>query len=133
MDYPSLVAKGMDHGAEFVNRLLQEGIPLSAAFWRQISEESGWTLFLATDLLRQIGRQPTFFKVLEIANQMPEPKLGMFEFAIVDSDDPYAQMVAEYQQQYSVQKPTWTGPRRKGSHDLFDAYFYPVPQMASTP
>ena len=49
MDRAELVAYRIDDGKKLLNRLIDDGLDISAAFWLYNNDDERWGLYVATD------------------------------------------------------------------------------------
>jgi hypothetical protein len=133
MDFAVLVAHGIPRGFELIDALVRHGVDLDAAFWTEVGEEEGWRLHLATDVVVTQGSFEAYRQVYAVLNSMAEPKIGVNDVKLIDSYDPLARVVKEFQQRFGVHHARWTGFIREKGIAIDDAYVYPLPQVATAP
>lgn len=87
MDTKTLV--GPAAGAEELIELLeQDGLPITAAFWRTVAEARGWYLVIASPVVDREGKLPVYLRVQAALKQLPDTGIYLDEVVAVGQNDP---------------------------------------------
>jgi hypothetical protein len=74
MDQGAWVSEQINDGKGFLERLAEEGVPVTAAAWVKESENGRWYLYLATPLVPEDGgKRPAYRRINTVFRQMPQP------------------------------------------------------------
>jgi hypothetical protein len=78
----TLVDLQLREGQRLLDRLAQEGVPVTVAAWVKESESGDWYLYLATPLVAEsAGKRAAYHRVNEVIGQLQEEGFGMDPFA----------------------------------------------------
>ncbi len=134
MNHETLVEMQIEDGQKLVNRLVEEGVPVNAAFWAKESPSGEWFLYLVTPLVGDDGaRRPAYRRVNAVIRQIPAPFwIHPLQVKVVGAKNPIAQDVLAVQQRVGGPRacPTWWGGTKLGELSIEGAYFYPLPTSA---
>src|SRR5438046_2269214 len=109
MDQRPLVNEQIDAGAELASRF-DKYVPVKTAFWLKPSEESPWSLYIASDQINDTNRALGYSEVLRIAREMHNPYLDPFQVKLIPADDPLAGAVLAFHARYPGRSAThYTG------------------------
>jgi hypothetical protein len=87
MDTKTLV--GPAAGAEeLIEALEQDGLPISAAFWRTVAEARGWHLVIASPVVDREGKLPVYLRVQAALKRLPDVGIYLGEVVAVGQNDP---------------------------------------------
>lgn len=129
MDTPPLVIEQIDAGAELVEKF-DKYLPVSAAFWVKLAEESNWKLFIASDKLDD--KRQAYGEIGRLMTGMQNPNLDLFQVKLIRSDDPLARGVQEVYKLHPGGRPIrYSGPIL-GGQGIDGAYLYPLPSPAAS-
>jgi hypothetical protein len=100
MDQISLVTEQIEDGRKLVQRLIQEGIRVSAAWWLKPNPDASWRLYIALPL-RDKDATKAYRRVQDQIRQMPQPFwVGLLDARLISPKDRITKRVLEIQQQY---------------------------------
>lgn len=86
----SLVNVEMGHGASLVERIVQEGVPLEAAFWLYHEDFDGYRLMLATPIVDEDGRLAAYQRILPIVRSFDKPlSIEPTDVSVLSPADPF--------------------------------------------
>jgi hypothetical protein len=127
MDQGKLVEKQINDGQRFIDRLVEEGIPITAAAWIKESESELWFLYLVTPLASEdTDSRPVYGRVNAVLRQMP-PGLwvGWMEVKVVGPDSRVGGALLDLHRQYPGQAPIRYRGAHLGGVSVEGAYVYP--------
>jgi hypothetical protein len=124
MDQGPLVGEQIESGAELVNRL-RDHFAVEAAFWLKADEDGQWFLYVASSQINDSNVDVAYGSVLQVAAEMPEPKIDPFQVKIVGADHPVARAVLELQRRYPGRMRTRYQGLRLGGLSTADVHIYP--------
>jgi hypothetical protein len=127
MDQVTVVEDKIDDGKRLVERLVQEGLRITAAFWAKTSEDDEWYLYLALPGAEEEGVLNAYRRINRVRRDMPPSRLGLSDVKVIGTKEPLAKAVASLQQRYAVDRPIRSGevPLDWGV-SLEAAYIYPA-------
>ena len=126
MDQSTLVTEEIDAGADLVNRF-DPYLPVKVAFWLRPTDESHWSLYIASDRIDDTNLDLGYAEVLRLAGEMHTPYLDPFQVKLIPADDPLARAVLDVHQRYPGRIPIrYNGPSL-GGLSIDGAYLYPLP------
>ncbi|MBI1916221.1 MAG: hypothetical protein HYS12_16025 [Planctomycetes bacterium] len=74
MDQIPLVNEQIEDGKRLLERLVQEGVTVSAACWLKESEPSRWEFYIVSSLVgARNDKRPSYRRVRTLIQQMPQP------------------------------------------------------------
>jgi hypothetical protein len=130
MDQEALVTEQIEDGKRFLERLVAEGVPVTAAFWVKESENGRWYLYIATPLVSEDGDSlEAYRRINAVFRQMPEPfGIGPFRFRAVAPSSPVGEAVVYWQKHYPGKGSFYYPGYRLGDVNVEGAYIYrPIP------
>src|SRR5262245_54444717 len=109
MDQATLVDSQIQDGQKLIDRLIQEGFPVTAASWVKESESGRWYLYIATPVVPpQGGTLEAYRRLNAVKRQMPQPFwIGLFRVKVVGARSPLAEAVRELHRRYPGSRPIW--------------------------
>jgi hypothetical protein len=135
MDQVPLVNEQIDDGKRLIVRLVEEGIPVTAAFWVKESESGRWYLYIATSLVKRGGAKlPAYGRILPLLGQMPQPfGIDSFQVKAVGPSSPIAEAALALQERHPGNRGIhYEGPQLGGKY-IEAAYIYPPVNALSVP
>ena len=133
MDQETLVGELIDDGKKFIERLVAEGVPVTAAFWVKESENGRWYFYIATPLVpKEGGTREAYGRINAVFRQMPEPfGIDPFQIRAVSPSSPVGEAVVYWQKRYPGKGPFRYPGYRLGDVNIEGAYIYrPTPAPA---
>jgi hypothetical protein len=130
MAQATLVETEIKEGQRLIDRLIQEGVLVTAAAWVKESESGDWYLYLATPLVTEDGgKRPAYRRVNTVMRKMEEEGLGMDPFAkkVIAPDDPIAQDIVAHRPSRPTGFPAPFRGSRLGDLAVDEAFLYPLP------
>jgi len=117
-------------GKRFVDRLLEEGIPMTAACWLKETDGGLWYLYLVTPLIQEgRPRQPAQRRVNAVLRQMPEPFwIGYGETKLVGPDSPVGKALEDLYKRPRPSAVLRSGSSQFGGVEVDAIYPYPPPK-----
>jgi hypothetical protein len=135
MDQGTLVEMQIEDGRKLIDRLTEEGVPVTAAFWAKESESGQWFLYLATPLVGEDGAtKPAYRRMNAVFRRMPAPFwIDPLEVKLIGTADPITQDVLAVHERAGKSRvwPVRWGGTRLGDLSVDGAYFYPLPAGTS--
>jgi hypothetical protein len=127
MDQFPLVSEQIDDGKRLIARLVEEGIPVRAAFWVKESGSGKWYLYIATSLVGKGGATSRAYgRILPLLEQMPQPfGINFFRVKAVGPSSPIAEAALALQERHPGNRGIhYEGPQLGGKY-IEAAYIYP--------
>jgi len=128
VDQGPLVAMQIEDGKRLVDRLLAEGVPVTAAGWIKEAESGFWFLYLVTPLVTEDGAmKAAYWRVNEVIRKLPQPWPYLFAVKLLNPKHPVAEAMVELQRRYPGRPviPYGYGEDRMGDLSVDGAYLYP--------
>ncbi len=127
MDQGPLVAFQRDDGQRLLDRLVEDGVPVTGACWLKESDDGQWFLFIATPLVRDDGpSKPAYRAIGSVLDNIPQPfGIDSLEIKVVPSDDLLAQAIHEFHKQYPGRTVPLFGAGSFGGLSIDGIYIYP--------
>jgi hypothetical protein len=135
MDQIPLVAEQIDDGKRLIARLVEEGIPVTAAFWVKESQNGRWYLYIATSLVGKGGATlRAYGRILPLLEHMPPP-FGITSFRVkaVGPSDPIAEAALALQERHPGNRGFYYEGSQLGGKYIEAAYIYPPVNALAVP
>jgi hypothetical protein len=133
MDQGVLVEMQVDEGKRLIERLVEKGVPVTAACWLKETEDGQWFLYLATPLVDDEGATlAAYRRVNAVIRQMESHpfRIDPLEIKVVAPGSAVGKAVSDL----SRQLPHPSAIRYRGTHfagmSIEGAYVYPLPAAA---
>ncbi len=97
MDQGTLVGDQITEGQKVIGRLVENGVPVTAACWMKESDGGIWFLYLVTPLVGEDGgTRPAYRRINDVIRALPQP-LGIDPFHIkaVGPSEPAARIAVD--------------------------------------
>lgn len=127
MDPTTLVKEQIDYGAQFVERLPQEGFAVLGAFWIKLAEDGRWHFYVVSpaeeeDPAHAGGR------LVRLARQMPRPYwIEPTAVELLGPSEPLAKGALEFYKQGPQEFPMIYRGIWLGNRAIEGGYFYAAP------
>lgn len=132
MDTPPLVNEQIDAGAELVEKF-DKYLPVSASFWVKLSDDSNWTLFIASAKLDGKKLGEAYGEILRLATSMQNAYIDPFQVKLISGTHPLTRSVMEVHQRYPGALPIRFNGPMLGGQGIDGAYLYPLqPPVAAS-
>jgi hypothetical protein len=126
MGHIPLVEEQIRDGRQLIEKLTQDGFPVTAAGWLRKSEDGQWFLYLASPVEDEEGPIGAYRRAYPVVQQMPRPFwIEPLDVKVVGTKDPIANAIAETRQRYPGNVPVRYGEVRLGKLSVEGAYLYP--------
>jgi hypothetical protein len=127
MDQGTLVSMQIEDGQRLLARLVEGGVPVTAAAWVKEEESGMWYLYLATPLVGEdTGTLPAYRRVNAVIRALPEPLgVGPFEIKVVAPSSPIGKALRDLQRRAHGSSPYYYRGTRLGDLSIEGAYVYP--------
>ncbi len=129
MDQATLVEVQIQDGKRLIDRLVEEGVRVTAAAWIKEGDGGMWYLYLATPLVtEEEGKEPAYGRVNEVIRQMPAPFwVDPFDIKVVSPKHRIAQAIADVNRRQAWSSALRYGfeGRQVGGVGIDSAYVYP--------
>jgi hypothetical protein len=135
MDQIPLVSQQIDDGKRLIAGLLEEGIPVTGAFWVKESEGGWWYLYIATLLVGRSGATlPAYARINRVIRQMPQPfGIDTSEVKAVAPSDPIAEAALALQERHPGNRGFFFEGSQLGGKYIEAAYIYPPVNALAVP
>jgi hypothetical protein len=130
MAQATLVEMQISEGQRLIDRLVQEGIAVTAAAWVRESDSGDWYLYLATPLVTEGGgKRPAYRRVNAVIHELQTEGFGMDPYAkkVIGPHDPIAKDMEANRGSRPGGPPTPFRGSRLGDLAVEEAYIYPRP------
>jgi hypothetical protein len=124
----TLVEMQIKDGQRLIDRLADEGIPVSAAAWVKESEGGYWYLYLVTPLVpKEGGRKAAYGRVGPVIRAMQKEGgwIDPDEVKVISPHDPIAKDIVAQQHGRRLGVPIRYQGSRLGELAVDEAYIYP--------
>jgi hypothetical protein len=132
MDSDVLVDDMIEDGRRLTRRLVQEGVPLLAAFWlKRSSEDRCFRLYLSTPLYNlqdQTSRIAAHAELTRVFRMLTFVELGSDDVQLLGEHDPTTAEVVRILQAYGGIRPRRIRDGRFGPEWYANCYVYPSPK-----
>jgi hypothetical protein len=127
MDQGALVEMQIEDGRRLLERLVGEGVPVTAATWVKEDVDGPWFLYLVTPLVREDGpTRPAYRRMIAVIREIPQPFwVDPMEIKVVGPDGPVGKAIQDLHRQYPGRSPMWYKGARLGDVSIEGAYVYP--------
>lgn len=129
MDQNSLVNEATDAGADLIRRF-QRFKPVELAFWLRPSEESRWSLYIASEGINPTNIDIGFGEILRLVDELRTPYIDPFQVRLIGVGDPLAQAAAEINKKYPGPMANRLRGKSFGGIDVDEVYVYPSRTIA---
>jgi hypothetical protein len=130
MDQTVLVNKKYEDGQALVNRLPQEGIPVTSAFWMKTSEQGQYYLYIVSPVAHGAEKRAAYTKVAAAMRKMPQPFwVGPFDVKLVTPESSVGQAVIQ-QTQFGLAFPANAAEALSATGAVVEG-FYPYPPQTA--
>lgn len=127
MDQGTLVEMQIKDGQFFIERLIEEDVPVTAAGWVKESESERWYLYLVTPLVGEhTGKKPAYRRINEVFRRLSQPLwVEHWDVNVVGPDSRVGEALCELQRTYPGPRSLrYAGPRL-GDMYIDGVYVYP--------
>jgi hypothetical protein len=117
-------------GQRLLDRLAENGVPVTAAAWVKETETGDWYLYLATPLVTDDGgKRPAYHRVNEVIRTLLKEGFGMDRFAkkVIGPHDPIAAGLVANRNSRPGGPLTQFRGSRLGDLAVEEAFIYPRP------
>jgi hypothetical protein len=124
----TLVELQLKEGQRLIDRLLHEGVAVTAAGWLRETESGEWYLYLATPLVVEGGgKRAAYRRVNDVIRDMERDGFSIdpFEIKVIGSHDPIARDLVAQQAGRPARTPTRFRGSRLGELAVEESYIYP--------
>jgi hypothetical protein len=134
MDQEPLVTEQIEDGKRLIERLVNEGVSVTAAGWVKETENGRWYLYLASNLVGDDGAtRPAYSRINATVRQMPQLVwIRPLKVKAIAPSDPVAQAAVEISRRYPSKHPIRLGGGDMGGVSVDEVYIYP-PLAATVP
>jgi len=118
----------IEDGQRLIDRLVGEGIAVTAACWAKESESGQWFLYIATPLVGEDGaKRPAYRRVNTVIREMQKEGFWIdpLDVKLIGHHDPIARDIVEHRGRRLARTPTRFQGSRLGELAVEEAYIYP--------
>ncbi len=119
----------IDAGRKFIDEF-DKHIPVRAAFWLKVNEDSGWYLYVASDQITDENIDVVYGEVAKVFRMIDDPNLDVFQIKLIGTDDPFARAALGLCERSKARVPIHIRGRSFGGMGVEGAYVYPPPVAA---
>jgi hypothetical protein len=131
MDQTPLVAEEIADGKRFLDRLAEEGFPVTVAGWLRESDNGRWYLYIASPVVDHQGIRNAYGRINDLLHQMPQPFLvSHFGIRAVGTYRPIVAAMLDLQRRNPGRSFFHIGGSFLGDREIDDAYLYPPVAVA---
>ncbi len=115
-------------GQRVLDRLVREGVGVTAAAWIKESESGQWYLYLGTPLVSEDGgKRPAYHRVNTVIRAMQKEGFWFdpFQIKVIGPHNPIAKDLAAQRQRRPPRVPTWFSGHQLGELAVEGAWIYP--------
>ena len=128
MAQATLVEMQIKDGQRLIERLIRQGVAVTAAAWVKETDSGDWYLYLATPLVTPDGgTRPAYSRVNSVIREMEEEGLWIdpFEIKVIGPHYPVARDIAANRADRPARIPTRFRGARLGELPVEEAFIYP--------
>jgi hypothetical protein len=128
MAQATLVEMQITDGQRLIDRLIREGVAVTAAGWVKESESGDWYLYLATSLVGEGGgTTPAYRRLIAVIRAMQEEGFWIdpFEIKAIGPHNPIARDMVAHRGRRPAPIPTRFRGARLGELSVEEAFLYP--------
>jgi hypothetical protein len=129
MDQEPLVIEQIEAGKKFLEEF-DKYIPVRAAFWLKVNEDSGWYLHIASDQISDKNVDVAYREVGRVGKTINDPNLDLFQVKVIGVDNPFARAALDLYKRSKARVPTHIRGRSFGDMSVEGVYVYPPPLAA---
>ena len=133
MAQATLVEMQINEGQRLIDRLVQEGVAVTAAAWVKESESGDWYLYLVTPLVSEGGgKRPAYHRINTVIREMHKEGFGMdpYDKKVIGPHDRIAKDMVANRGGRPGGPPTPFRGSRLGDLAVEETYIYPRPATA---
>jgi hypothetical protein len=106
---------------------------LEVAFWVNLSGESRWYLYAASEKITDSTIGQAYRDVLRLTGEVADPFLDPFEVKLIAANDPLARAVREVRNRFPAALKRLYRDCQLGGMSIEGAFIYPPNIMVSSP
>jgi hypothetical protein len=129
MDQEPLVIEKIEAGWKFIEKF-DKYVPVHAAFWLKVNEDSGWYLHIVSDQITDENFDVAYGEVARVAKTIDDPNFDLFQVKLIGTDNPFARAALDLYKQSKARVPTHIRGRSFGGMSVEGVYVYPRPAAA---
>ena len=126
MDQEPLVIEQIEAGKNFIAEL-DKYVPVRAAFWLKVTEDSGWYLYIASGRITDQNVKAAYGEVARVSKTIDDPNFDLFRVKLIGVNDPFARAALELHKRFRARVPTHIRGRSFGGMSVEGVYVYPPP------
>jgi hypothetical protein len=131
MDPGALVEELIGDGQFYIQRLLDDGVPVRAAFWLKEAEGGLWYLYISTAIVDESGGREAYRRILDVFRQNERAWLADSDIKVIGTDNAIVREVSELASRFPGRSPLRSRQSMLGGVPAEEVYVYPVGQRAS--
>jgi len=120
-------------GQRLIDRLIREGMVVTAAAWVKESDSGDWYLYLVTPLVGKAGdKRRAYSRVNEVIRELQPDDFWMEPFAkkVIGPHEPIAKEILRHWGSRPFRTPMWFRGPKLGDLAVEEALIYPPPAAA---
>jgi hypothetical protein len=129
MDQEPLVIEQIEAGRKFLEEF-DKHIPVRAAFWLKVNEDSGWYLHIASDQISDKNVNLVYREVGKVGKTIDDPNFDLFQVKLIGVYNPFARAALDLYKRCKARVPTHIRGRSFGGMSIEGVYVYP-PRVAA--
>ena len=127
MGQEALVAVQFSEGEQLIDRLLKEGVTVTAAAWIKKSDGGLWYLYIASSLVGEDGaRGNGYRRIIALVREMQKDGVWIdpMDIMLIGPDEPIAKALRAVPRRKTAQGLTWFSGPRLGELEVEQAIIY---------
>jgi len=109
---------------------MRKQMPIQAACWLKLRDESDWYLYLASDQITDENSDKVYEEVVNVERALDDPWFDPFQVKVLSADDPLAKAALEMSSLHTGRVPPQLLNQQFRRLGVEDAIFYPAPVAA---
>jgi hypothetical protein len=130
VDRAALVSYRIDDGRKLLNRLLDDGLEVSAAFWMYTTDNESWGLYIASPSMESIGIKASYMILARAMKELPGLRIDSFEVTLLEPTRPLAAAIIDYITTLPAESDAWIERTTCNGVYVEIAYIYPGPTVS---
>ena len=125
MDRELLVQTQIEDGAALIRQLVRDQFEVNVAFWLKRTEESLWSLYVATTSVSEEQLNGARRKVYDALTKIPDCSISPSEFSVITATDPIARGAVALRDRSPSREPKHYHGQRLGKLATEEVCIYP--------
>jgi hypothetical protein len=114
-------------GQRLVDQLVSDGFEVSVAFWVRTSDESSWSLYIASPSVDSERLGVAYRQVFASLNNLTRSSVSPSDIKLVNESNPIARNAIDVRKDIPDEEPISYGGKRLDGLQIKEAIIYPMP------